>query len=153
LSPDLVKATTDGVVREPSALGITTGSPPSMTAMTELVVPRSIPTVLGICQLVLRMGWIGFRVVTLILFPASGVAKPRSPSASVGGHLRARSCRQDCRRGRRRAWPAPVLPPRLRVGPDTHARLREVADPGPRPSPRADARGPADRSALGAWLD
>ncbi len=29
---------------------MTTGSPPSMTAMTELVVPRSIPTVFGICQ-------------------------------------------------------------------------------------------------------
>src|ERR1700722_8726496 len=42
-SPVLVKATTDGVVRPPSALGITTGSPPSMTAMQELVVPRSMP--------------------------------------------------------------------------------------------------------------
>src|SRR5712671_6449878 len=29
---------------------MTTGSPPSMTAMTELVVPRSIPTVFGICR-------------------------------------------------------------------------------------------------------
>jgi hypothetical protein len=42
-SPSLVNATTDGVVRPPSAFGITTGSPPSMTATTELVVPRSIP--------------------------------------------------------------------------------------------------------------
>ena len=42
-SPSLVNATTEGVVRPPSALGITTGSPPSMTATTELVVPRSIP--------------------------------------------------------------------------------------------------------------
>src|SRR3954470_5384889 len=42
-SPVLVKATTDGVVRAPSALGMTTGSPPSMTDMQELVVPRSIP--------------------------------------------------------------------------------------------------------------
>src|SRR5713226_1203074 len=47
-SPDLVKATTDGVVRPPSALGMTTGSPASITAMTELVVPRSIPTVFAI---------------------------------------------------------------------------------------------------------
>src|SRR5437588_5402215 len=46
-SPDFVNATTEGVVREPSELGMTTGSPPSMTAITELVVPRSIPTVLG----------------------------------------------------------------------------------------------------------
>src|SRR4029077_11387641 len=29
---------------------MTTGSPPSMTAMTELVVPKSIPTVFGICR-------------------------------------------------------------------------------------------------------
>src|SRR3954468_13813466 len=38
-----VNATTDGVVRPPSAFGMTTGSPPSMTAMHEFVVPRSIP--------------------------------------------------------------------------------------------------------------
>src|SRR4051795_4236565 len=46
-SPVLENATTDGVVRDPSALGITTGSPASRTATTELVVPRSIPTALG----------------------------------------------------------------------------------------------------------
>src|SRR3989442_13399722 len=44
-SPSFVKATTDGVVRPPSALGMTTGSPPSITATTELVVPRSIPMI------------------------------------------------------------------------------------------------------------
>src|SRR5215217_7400313 len=43
-SPDLVKATTDGVVRAPSALAMTLGSPPSRTATTEFVVPRSMPT-------------------------------------------------------------------------------------------------------------
>src|SRR5262252_5305251 len=45
-SPALVNATTDGVSRLPSGLVITTGSPPSMTATTELVVPRSIPMIL-----------------------------------------------------------------------------------------------------------
>ena len=45
-SPPAVNATTDGVVRAPSAFSITTGSPPSRTAMHELVVPRSIPMVL-----------------------------------------------------------------------------------------------------------
>src|SRR5215510_4097795 len=45
-SPVLVMATTDGVVRAPSWLGITTGSPPCMTATTELVVPKSIPIIL-----------------------------------------------------------------------------------------------------------
>src|SRR5580700_10474479 len=47
-SPWGVKATTDGVVRAPSAFGITVGLPPSLTAITELVVPRSIPTAFAI---------------------------------------------------------------------------------------------------------
>src|SRR3954447_1921082 len=46
-SPDCVKATTDGVVRPPSAFSITVGSPPSRTAMHELVGPRSMPIVLA----------------------------------------------------------------------------------------------------------
>src|SRR5439155_9750871 len=45
-SPVLVKATTDGTVRPPSADGMTVGSPPSMTATTEFVVPRSMPMIL-----------------------------------------------------------------------------------------------------------
>src|SRR5580700_4101706 len=45
-SPPFVIATTDGVVRAPSWLGITTGSPPCNTETTELVVPRSIPIIL-----------------------------------------------------------------------------------------------------------
>ena len=47
-SPDCVNATTDGVVRPPSAFSTTVGSPPSSTAMHELVVPRSIPIVFPI---------------------------------------------------------------------------------------------------------
>ena len=43
--PSFVNATTEGVVRPPSAFGITVGSPPSRTAMHEFVVPRSIPSV------------------------------------------------------------------------------------------------------------
>src|ERR1700676_2364417 len=46
-SPDFENPTTDGVVRPPSALGMTTGSPASRTLTTELVVPRSMPTALG----------------------------------------------------------------------------------------------------------
>src|SRR5215469_3660211 len=53
-SPDLVMATTEGVVRVPSWLGITTGSPPCMTATTEFVVPRSIPIILLIASFSLR---------------------------------------------------------------------------------------------------
>src|SRR3954463_3825521 len=55
-SPFLAKATTEGVVREPSALGMTTGSPPSRTETTELVVPRSIPTALGMMVLLRVFG-------------------------------------------------------------------------------------------------
>ncbi len=44
----LEMATTDGVKRFPSALGMTVGSPPSITAITELVVPRSIPRIFAI---------------------------------------------------------------------------------------------------------
>src|SRR2546421_7667469 len=46
-SPVLEKATTEGVVRLPSALGMTVGSPASKTLTTEFVVPRSMPTALG----------------------------------------------------------------------------------------------------------
>ena len=47
-SPFLAKPTTEGVRRLPSALTITLGSLPSMTATTELVVPRSMPMILDI---------------------------------------------------------------------------------------------------------
>src|SRR5271165_2844178 len=47
-SPFLVNPTTEGVVRPPSSLGMTLGSPPSITATTELVVPKSIPIILDI---------------------------------------------------------------------------------------------------------
>src|SRR3954466_9768414 len=47
--PSFANATTDGVVRPPSAFGMTVGSPPSSTAMQLLVVPRSIPMVFAMC--------------------------------------------------------------------------------------------------------
>src|SRR5215831_5038559 len=47
-SPLSVNATTEGVMRLPSELVMTTGSPPSRTATHEFVVPRSIPITLGI---------------------------------------------------------------------------------------------------------
>src|SRR5919107_396222 len=45
-SPVFVKATTDGTVRPPSAEAMTVGSPPSITATTLFVVPRSMPMIL-----------------------------------------------------------------------------------------------------------
>src|SRR5260370_4987727 len=47
-------ATTEGVVRPPSWFGITTGSPPCMTATTEFVVPKSIPMILLIACCLLQ---------------------------------------------------------------------------------------------------
>src|SRR5580698_3868732 len=47
-SPVLVNATTEGVVRLPSEFSRTSGSPPSMTAMQELVVPKSMPITFAI---------------------------------------------------------------------------------------------------------
>src|SRR5271154_5832431 len=47
-SPVLVKATMDGVVRAPSEFSRTTGSPFSMTAMQEFVVPKSMPKIFAI---------------------------------------------------------------------------------------------------------
>ena len=52
-SPFLVNPTTDGVVRPPSSLGMTFGSPPSITATTELVVPKSIPIIFPIAATLL----------------------------------------------------------------------------------------------------
>ena len=46
ISPPSTNAITDGVVLFPSALAITTGSPPSITETQELVVPKSIPIIL-----------------------------------------------------------------------------------------------------------
>ncbi len=48
LSPPSVIATIDGVVRPPSTLLMTFGSPASMIATHEFVVPRSIPIILPI---------------------------------------------------------------------------------------------------------
>src|SRR5688500_15426543 len=56
-SPVLVNATTLGMVRPPSADAMTVGSPPSITATTEFVVPRSMPMILpmgGVCS---SLGW------------------------------------------------------------------------------------------------
>src|SRR4051812_103990 len=55
-SPFFAKATTDGVVREPSAFAMTVGSPPSRTETTELVVPRSIPTARAMSHVLLYQG-------------------------------------------------------------------------------------------------
>src|ERR1700744_3647892 len=54
-SPEAANATTEGVVRPPSAFSITVGSPPSSTAMQLFVVPRSMPIVLPIVFVLLLL--------------------------------------------------------------------------------------------------
>ena len=53
-SPLSVKATTDGVIRLPSALVSTRGSPASMMETHEFVVPRSIPITLAMARFSFR---------------------------------------------------------------------------------------------------
>src|SRR5699024_11459286 len=68
-SPFLAKATTDGVVREPSEFAMTTASPPSSTDTTELVAPRSIPTARPMINVLLIAGTAGgpsFSVLELV---------------------------------------------------------------------------------------
>src|SRR2546425_11293364 len=85
-SPLLVKPTTEGVRLLPSAFGITRGSPPSITATTEFVVPRSIPTVLGIASSLSSRQTIaltvlsarGPRLSTRLVYPLSGVLSSSS---------------------------------------------------------------------------
>src|SRR3954454_6712093 len=83
-SPLCVKATTDGVVRPPSLFSMTVGSPPSSTAMHELVVPRSIP-------MVFAMWCAPLENLSLL-----GADYNRWGTASTG-HIR---CRRDGARGR-----------------------------------------------------
>jgi hypothetical protein len=55
-SPVFVNATTDGTVRPPSADAMTVGSPPSITATTLFVVPRSMPMILAmLCRVSCRV--------------------------------------------------------------------------------------------------
>src|SRR5262249_294198 len=84
VSPSFVNATTEGVRRLPSWLAMTVGSPPSTTATTELVVPRSMPSTFAMCSVSLvvrsrsllrrRRGRAG-----------GGRCRPRGPPVHRGG--------------------------------------------------------------------
>jgi hypothetical protein len=79
-SPDSVRAMIDGVVRLPSLLGMTTGSPPSITATQELVVPRSMPITLAMVPLLA----FAFARAAPHEFFAEGTAPPAAGAASGG---------------------------------------------------------------------
>src|SRR3990170_2796749 len=75
-SPFLANATTEGVVRLPSAFGITLGSPPSITATTELVVPKSMPITFPM----------GFNLLSYIQFGLPAGTGQAENSALSGEH-------------------------------------------------------------------
>src|SRR4029453_15576602 len=91
-SPFLAKATTDGGVRAPSAFAITVGSPPSRTATTELVVPRSMPTAramvtASVWEVSLRLESDGLKSYSLCPGPSNQLSRAGSPSLDhAGGH-------------------------------------------------------------------
>ena len=58
LSPSLEKATTLGVVLEPSEFGMTTGCPPSNVATQLFVVPRSIPITGSLIFISPKFAWL-----------------------------------------------------------------------------------------------
>ncbi len=101
-SPFLAKATTDGVVREPSALAMTVGSPPSRTETTELVVPRSIPTARAmVLSSAGKVEWVPSCSVTIQqllsnnLSPSAQLPSPSNPARVIMQFLRsvaARNC-------------------------------------------------------------
>src|SRR5438105_8754512 len=76
ISPSLVNPTTEGVSRLPSWLAMTVGLPPSTTATTEFVVPRSMP--------------ITFAMSNLLLSSASVRSRASSASALTGSSRRRR---------------------------------------------------------------
>src|SRR5918992_4430198 len=92
-SPPWVKATTDGVVRAPSAFSTTVGSPPSRTAMHELVVPRSIPMVFAIWRAPLQDLSLRDADRSSVRRDSGGLA-----GTSAGGHIprRAGGARGTC---------------------------------------------------------
>src|SRR6059058_1487453 len=98
-SPPLLKATTDGVVREPSALGMTTGSPASRTLTTELVVPRSIPTALGMCCTPVGLGGLGGGPASCRQVSILGVGQATKLSAPLSTSEFAK-----CQGSRRLSW-------------------------------------------------
>src|SRR6059058_2568142 len=83
-SPSFANATTEGVVRPPSAFSITVGSPPSRTAMHEFVVPRSMPMVFAMFQLLLaRWDAKNLRLVIADLQTGTSGAAGRSGTADA----------------------------------------------------------------------
>src|SRR5262249_11945611 len=135
--PSFVNATTDGVVRPPSAFGRTVGSPPSRVAMHEFVVPRSMPIVFAIrfYSFIVVLGENLSRFIAD--FARLAPTRPLSYRAG-GGHRDAEGARGDrrCQAGARAG---------ARAGADR--RVPRPDGEGARPADRRADRGPSAEAA------
>src|SRR6185312_8104299 len=85
-SPDLVKATTEGVVRPPSLLAMTLGSPFSITATTLLVVPRSMPIIFAMVKFPAECSRPDYKAeLVIVKYYFSGIASTRACKGLMGG--------------------------------------------------------------------
>ena len=87
-SPPLLNATTDGVVRPPSAFAMMVGSPPSRTATALFVVPRSMPTARAMVLVSLRgseVECLGLKVDRSDAVGQTGRSKLAFTSLNFGG--------------------------------------------------------------------
>src|SRR5579884_1732700 len=131
-SPDCVKATTEGVVRPPSAFSMTVGSPTSSTAMHDFVVARSIPIVFPILLLLVRKN-LSLIVADLSRLPR-GVSRnrpiiPVSRHALLTERVRARAQAAQRAPGAVRApgmAGAPPVPEEVHVELELLARRRDL---------------------------
>src|SRR3954447_13843223 len=106
-SPLCANATTDGVVRPPSAFSMTVGSPPSRTAMHEFVVPRSMPIVFAMLRLLLQ----DLSLLGADLSASSAAAPSPSGTSGAGRIPRRRDVANDTCDGRAGAGSRAVRAP------------------------------------------
>jgi hypothetical protein len=100
-SPVLRKATTEGGKRLPSALEISVGCPPSITAIIKFVVPKSFPTVFAISNISLDNLYLSLNN-TLNFFPnfLLGVKLLNPPGLFAAG-ISGGEPFAECRQGKR----------------------------------------------------
>src|SRR5471030_148447 len=110
-SPSSRIATTEGVVRAPSAFSITFGVLPSMMATHELVVPRSMPIILLMRTLVSLLQWRTFAGAFMAEAPVASFPVRMRLSVGCGREARAGPPQS---RGKRRFKPdiGNATPPR-----------------------------------------
>src|SRR3989344_5365093 len=143
-SPVLLVATTDGVVRAPSAFSSICGSPPAITAIAELVVPKSIPSIFAIhFLLITNKIFLNILLDSNLSVALPHAAELKGDALRVVSCVKASPCRQilQLKPGLAELFCPPVciLPSEhsLLYGPEIHlqpfllAKLREGCDRHP----------------------